>query len=1085
MKQLGKYEILGPLGTGGMGTVYRARDTILERDVALKTISTAEADPELKERFYREARACARLQHPHIVTIYELGEQDQIAFIAMELLAGEDLRRTISERRPASLETKLEWMAQVCEGLAHAHRHDIIHRDIKPGNIFLQSDQGAKILDFGIARVMASTLTRVGTALGTPDYMAPEQIAGKRVDSRCDLFSAAIVFFEFFSGRHPFAGANVAWRIVREAPSALRSVDPSLPEALEAVIARGLEKEPERRYQTGDEFAAALRAVVGQARRGAADSDREAEELRAEILAERAAWGEFEQCQKVREAFQRAGADWSVLEGPRSNDPRDAWLGRLQQLRLQQQRVLEPARASRQALQLAQEFLRKGDRRRSSQALTQVEAEFADHPQVAALCQELAAPTRGRGRRAPQAAPEKPEENHAAARRRVEELAQRLLGALEEQDRAATEETASLLRPLLDDWGSTGGADAAALRARAEQVLLRADFELQLNRFSERIAEADVAGAEHAFQALAGLPLEASPHVEAREQARRQLEQARHHEDPAERRIADFQTRLQEFYGAVGRNSVTTSRWVLERLKEFAAADGRFASTVVNCEKQMAEVAAAPPSAEPPEPAPPRASEPASRANPVLEALRLRVRQLHDTDPPQCVSFVDSLGRQHQSDPDIAALKQSALEEINRQQAAASPPAPPSRPEQPRSPFEPPTRAGRSKTPVIPPLAEPAAPAAASPPVEAPPKPAPAIPPLAAPAAATPTVEPAVPPPAAVADPPATTPTATSPPPASEPPAAVLPPVAEPSRLPPQRARRPAATLSSQQKALLGGAAAVLLLVAGLVVVQVVRKSKPVELAPAEATAEVTAPEARLVAAAGAAEIVALRKGDRCNVLSLPSGPDAVWVAVQFVDDSGKVFPPGRLKVAEVGKWRSEKPDAELHLLKTFGPGEAAPEPELREQLYKLAGFVSRFGITPQGPQAKLEMARVNLALARIARQAGRPASDWQPHLDAAAGQLAMASAGAELAGQVVDLRKQMEALGEPAVPPPAARPPRIPAPPRPEDGVRRAEDAWKRGRYGEALRSLDRVLRDRPGYTPALALREKVRRAQQLETGR
>ena len=263
MQQLGKYEILEPLG-GGLGSVYRARDTVLHREVALKTIITgSDVSAEVKERFYREGRACARLQHPHIVTVYDLGEQDGVAYIVMELLEGADLQRVIAEKRPLALATRLELAAQVAEALGYAHRQGIIHRDIKPANVFIQ-DQGAKILDFGVARISSSELTRLGSALGTPDYMAPEQISGQVCESLSDLFSAAILFFEFVSYRHPFEGRNIPRRIMYEQAATLRSVSPAMPASLEGMLARGLEKDPGRRFQSGYEFAAALRAVASE-----------------------------------------------------------------------------------------------------------------------------------------------------------------------------------------------------------------------------------------------------------------------------------------------------------------------------------------------------------------------------------------------------------------------------------------------------------------------------------------------------------------------------------------------------------------------------------------------------------------------------------------------------------------------------------------------------------------------------------------------------------------------------------------------------------------------------------------------------
>src|SRR5579885_2538152 len=241
MQRIGKYELAGELGTGSMGVIYRARDTVLEREVALKTIAGGGAvDPELKERFYREAKAGARLNHPNVVTVYELGEQDGLLYIALELLSGCDLRQFIQRRQALPLADKIDAIAGVCDALQHAHQAGIVHRDIKPSNIFLTSDGVAKILDFGVARLSASQLTMLGRVLGTPFYMAPEQILGKPCEPRSDLFSAAIVAFEFLTYAHPFAGESIPKRIINEPPDSLLARDPSLPAALEPVLAPAL-----------------------------------------------------------------------------------------------------------------------------------------------------------------------------------------------------------------------------------------------------------------------------------------------------------------------------------------------------------------------------------------------------------------------------------------------------------------------------------------------------------------------------------------------------------------------------------------------------------------------------------------------------------------------------------------------------------------------------------------------------------------------------------------------------------------------------------------------------------------------------
>ncbi len=246
-----------------MGTVYRARDTVLDREVALKTIRTGvEVEPELRERFYREARACARLQHPSIVVVHDLGEIDRTAYIAMELLRGLDFRKLIDARTEIALPVKIKAMAEVCDALAHAHLHGIIHRDIKPSNLFLVDGRIAKVLDFGIARLPSSRLTVAGKILGTPNYMAPEQIMVQPADARADLFSAAVVFFEFLVLAHPFKGDVISRRIVQDEPDSLFEYDSRLPAPLEKIFERAFAKNPDLRYQTGDEMAADFRAVL-------------------------------------------------------------------------------------------------------------------------------------------------------------------------------------------------------------------------------------------------------------------------------------------------------------------------------------------------------------------------------------------------------------------------------------------------------------------------------------------------------------------------------------------------------------------------------------------------------------------------------------------------------------------------------------------------------------------------------------------------------------------------------------------------------------------------------------------------------
>src|SRR5262249_49372730 len=189
-KTIGRYEILELVGRGGMGVLYRARDAVLERDVALKMmLLDFTMDQNARDRFQREARAVARLQHRNVVTIHELGEVDNTPYIVMEFLSGRDLDALLKTDAKLTLAQKLDVVIQLCDGLGYAHEQGIVHRDVKPGNVRVLEDGTVKILDFGIAKFAQSSVTMSGTIMGTPSYMAPEQIMGKPVDGRADLFS--------------------------------------------------------------------------------------------------------------------------------------------------------------------------------------------------------------------------------------------------------------------------------------------------------------------------------------------------------------------------------------------------------------------------------------------------------------------------------------------------------------------------------------------------------------------------------------------------------------------------------------------------------------------------------------------------------------------------------------------------------------------------------------------------------------------------------------------------------------------------------------------------------------------------------
>ena len=248
-EQIGKYQVLERIGRGGMGTIFKARDPMLDRLVALKVISNeVEVTDELRARFFREAQACARLTHPNIVTLYDMGEEGGRLFIVMEMLDGEELRSLIAQRKILPLEDKMAIMMQVCDGLHYAHQKGIVHRDIKPGNIMVLRDGQVKILDFGIALMTTAEmdLTRTGLIMGTLRYVSPEQIRG-RADHRSDMFSVGAVFYELLSFRPPFDGADpmqILDKLCSEDPLPLRELDPSIPPELVAIVDRALRKDP-------------------------------------------------------------------------------------------------------------------------------------------------------------------------------------------------------------------------------------------------------------------------------------------------------------------------------------------------------------------------------------------------------------------------------------------------------------------------------------------------------------------------------------------------------------------------------------------------------------------------------------------------------------------------------------------------------------------------------------------------------------------------------------------------------------------------------------------------------------------------
>ena len=272
IRKIGRYKIVSELGRGAMGVVYKAEDPNLDRTVALKTIhleKDAEGGADYRKRFMLEAKAAGKLTHANIVTVHDFGEVDGIAYLAMELLEGTDLRKRVQQASIPPIEA-VEIAGQVAEGLAFAHHRGIVHRDIKPANIMLLERGPAKIMDFGLARMrLADHKTSTGIVLGTPRYMSPEQISGQPVDHRSDIFSLGIVLWEMLTGRRLFSGtemAQVSHSITYDEHEPPTRVNPDLPAMLDFVVARALKKDAAVRYQDADEMAADLHACLAELR---------------------------------------------------------------------------------------------------------------------------------------------------------------------------------------------------------------------------------------------------------------------------------------------------------------------------------------------------------------------------------------------------------------------------------------------------------------------------------------------------------------------------------------------------------------------------------------------------------------------------------------------------------------------------------------------------------------------------------------------------------------------------------------------------------------------------------------------------
>jgi serine/threonine-protein kinase len=277
---LGRYEVERELGKGAMGSVYLGKDPKISRVVAIKTLALSEefASEDLqsvKDRFFREAETAGRLTHPSIVTIYDAGEEHDLAYIAMEFLKGTDLTRYIKKDNLLPIDKVLDLVRRIADGLGYAHTSKVVHRDIKPANIMWDpATDSLKITDFGIARITDSSKTKTGMVMGTPSYMSPEQLAGKKIGGQSDLFSLGVMLYQLVTGTLPFKGdslTSLMYQIVNEKHPSPQSINPEVPRCVCVVIDRALEKNINKRYKTGEQMAADIskcQKIIAAERKG-------------------------------------------------------------------------------------------------------------------------------------------------------------------------------------------------------------------------------------------------------------------------------------------------------------------------------------------------------------------------------------------------------------------------------------------------------------------------------------------------------------------------------------------------------------------------------------------------------------------------------------------------------------------------------------------------------------------------------------------------------------------------------------------------------------------------------------------------
>ena len=271
-KRIGKYPVIREIGEGAVGTVYEGFDPDTGEKVAIKVLRAEHLPDDRADsagaRFEREAEATRRLRHPHIVTVHEYGEQGRIHFIAMEYLKGRELRQLLRERGRLGLDEAVSITLQLLDALGHSHRHGIVHRDIKPANLMVLDNLHVKVMDFGIARIESAAFTQIGSMLGTPSYMSPEQMRGELADGRVDLWAAGVMLYEMLVGRGPFAAPSmfdVMRNVATLEPPPVSTLVEGLPAALDGVLQRALAKRRDERFPSAGDFAAALVKAVAAA----------------------------------------------------------------------------------------------------------------------------------------------------------------------------------------------------------------------------------------------------------------------------------------------------------------------------------------------------------------------------------------------------------------------------------------------------------------------------------------------------------------------------------------------------------------------------------------------------------------------------------------------------------------------------------------------------------------------------------------------------------------------------------------------------------------------------------------------------